>query len=84
METIEGNYTFIQNLAAISTSGLLIDQSHLPPSNLHHTKNLLASVRGWLITPVGTIGVVILALTVTLMPVWHRTEKERKSEGASP
>lgn len=72
METIEGNYTFIQNLTAITTSRLFFDQSHLPPSNLHQTKNLLASVRGYLITPLGALCLVILALTITLMPIWHR------------
>lgn len=80
METIESNYTFIQNLTAITTSRLLIDQSHLPPSNLHQTKNLLASARGYLITPVGTLGLVILAVTITLMPIWHK--KEREGENA--
>jgi len=75
METIESNYNFIQNLAAITTAELLIDQSHLPPSNLHQTKNLLAYTRDYLITPVGTLGLVILALTITLMPVWHRRRR---------
>ncbi len=75
METIEDNYNFIQNLAAITTSELLIDQSHLPPSNLHQTKNLLAYARDYLITPVGTLGLVIVVLTITLMPVWHRRRR---------
>jgi len=75
METIEDNCTFIQNIAAITTSQLLIDQSHLPLSNLHHTKNLLAYIRGRLITPVGTLGLVIVALTLTLMPIWHRRRR---------
>ena len=72
METMGSNYNFIQNIADITTSRLLIDQSHLPPSNLHQTKNLLAYIRGWLITPVGTLSLVILALTITLMPIWQR------------
>lgn len=71
MQTIESNYTFVQNIAAITTSELLIDQSHLPPSSLHQTKNLLAYLRGSLITPLGTLGLVMLALTVTLMPLWR-------------
>ncbi|GAH71647.1 unnamed protein product, partial [marine sediment metagenome] len=45
METIESNYDFVQNIAAITTFRLLVDQSHLPPSNLHQTKNLLAYIR---------------------------------------
>ncbi len=52
METMESNYTLIQNIAAITTSRLLIDQSHLPPSNLHQSKNLLASIREPFTTPV--------------------------------
>ncbi len=75
MEAIESNYNFIQNIAGITTSRLLIDQSHLPPSNLHQTKNLLASIRGYLTTPVGTLGLVILALTITLMPIWYRKKR---------
>ncbi len=75
METIESNCDFIQNLADITTSRLLIDQSHLPPSNLQRTKNLLADIRGSLITPAGTLGLVIVALTITLMPIWHKRRR---------
>jgi len=76
METIESNYDFIQNIAAITTSKLLIDQSHLPPSNLHQTKNLLASIRASFVTPVGAIGLVIAALTITLIPIWRKKRGE--------
>jgi len=72
METIESNYTFIQNIAAITTSELLIDQSHLPSSNLDQAKNLLASIRTPFTTPVGVVGLVIVALTVTLIPIWYK------------
>ena len=72
METIESNYNFIQNAATITTSELLIDQSHLPPSSLHQTKNLLADIHGYLVAPVGTLGLVIVAVTITLMPLWYR------------
>ena len=71
METLGDNYKFIQNIAALTASDILIDHSHLPPSNLHQTKNLLASIRGALITPLGTIGMVVLVLAITLMPLWH-------------
>ncbi len=71
MERLESNYNFIQNIAALTTSNLLIDQSHLPPSNLHQTKSLLTYIHGYLTTPLGTLGLVILALTVTLMPLGH-------------
>lgn len=71
MAAMESNYNVIRNIAAINTSKLLIDQSHLPSSNLHQTKDLLTYLRGSLITPLGTIGLVILALTITLMPLWR-------------
>lgn len=75
MDTIEGNDNFMQNIAATTTSELLIDQSHLPPSNLHQTKNLLTYLRGFLVTPLGTLGLVILALTITLMPLWQERRR---------
>jgi len=75
METMESNYDFVQNIAAITTSRLLIDQSHLPPSNLHQTKNLLAAIRDSVTTPVGAVSLVIVALTITLIPIWHKKER---------
>jgi len=71
METVEGNRAFIRNIAAVTTAELLIDQSHLPPSNLCQTKNLLASIRGSFGTQIGAMSLVILVLTITLMPVWQ-------------
>lgn len=71
MQTMESNYNFIQNIGAITTTSLLIDQSHLPPSNLQQTKGLLSYIRASLTTPLGTLGLVILALTITLMPLWR-------------
>jgi len=71
MQAIESNDHFIQNIAATTTTELLIDQSHLTQSNLHQTKDLLAYLRGALVTPVGSLTLVIAALTITLMPLWH-------------
>lgn len=78
METLASNYNFMQNIAALTPSNLLIDQSHLPPSNLYQTKNLLARIHGFFITPLGTLGLVILALTITLMPLWHKRKTEEE------
>ncbi len=74
MEKIEGNHDLVQNIAA--TSRLFIDQSHLPPSNLHRSKDLLASLRSYLVTPVGAVGLVILVLAITLIPIWYRIKRE--------
>ncbi|MFC2002714.1 DUF4350 domain-containing protein [Chloroflexota bacterium] len=71
MAYLANNSIFLQNIAATATSKLFIDQSHLPPTNLSHTKNLLASVRDSVTTPVGAAILVILVLTVTLMPIWR-------------
>jgi hypothetical protein len=80
METIESNCAFIQNIAAATTSEFLFDQSHLPPSNLHQSKNLLASIRNFFNTPGGAVGLVIVALTVTLIPVWYKKEGSKYPE----
>jgi len=76
METIEGNDSFIQNIAAATTTSLYIDQSHLPPSELHQTKSLLTQTRGFLTTPLTTAGLVILALIVALKPVWYKKKED--------
>ena len=72
MSTMGSNYAFIQNIVATTTSRLLIDQSHLPQSNLGQTKNLLADVRGFFSLPAGTIGLVVAALTITLIPIFGK------------
>jgi len=72
MEAMESNPSLIENMADITTSRLFIDQSHLPPSNLHYTKNLLAYLHGFLVAPWGTVGVVILVLAITLIPIWYK------------
>ena len=79
MSKIEDNNNFVQNIAAITTSRLLIDQSHLPPSNLSQTKNLLADVRDLVSTPLGTMGLVIVALAITMIPILRK--KEIREEG---
>lgn len=75
METIEGNGSFIQNIAATTTS-LYLDQSHLPPSELHQTRSLLTQIRSFLATPWGTAGLVILALIVVLKPLYHKKKED--------
>jgi hypothetical protein len=71
MSGIEDNHQLIQNIATLNTTPPLVDQSHLTPSNLHQTKDLLASARGSLASPLGTLGVVALALSLTLLPFWR-------------
>ncbi len=77
MQDIADNHTFRQNIAATATCELLIDQSHLPPSNLLHTKTRLASILNLFITPLGKVGLVVLALTATLIPIWRKKERRQ-------
>ena len=71
MNAIDENEGFIQNIADTTTS-LYIDQSHLPPSDLHQTKILLARGRGYLANPLMTAGLVALVVIITLEPVWYK------------
>jgi len=72
MDSLDDNYSAIENIAGISSSQLYLDQSHLPHSDLHYTKNLLADVRSVLTTPVGTLALVAVLLILILRPIWPR------------
>jgi hypothetical protein len=71
---LEGNGSFIENIAAATKANLYLDQSHLPPSELHQTKSLLTQARGWLASLPGTAGMMVLALIVVLKPIYKKTE----------
>jgi hypothetical protein len=75
MNPIDENEGFIGNIAD-STTSLYLDQSHLPPSDLHQTKAMLERGRAYLTNPVATAGLVALAVVITLKPVWYRKKKE--------
>ncbi len=81
MEEIADNDKLRQNIAAITTANLYIDQSHLPPSSFHRTKNLLAHTLDSLTTLPGTLGVVLVALTVTLIPIWRKPSSKPLEKG---
>jgi hypothetical protein len=72
MDALDDNYGVIENIASISSSGLYLDQSHLPHSDLHYTKNLLADVRSVLTTPVGMLALVAVLLIMIMRPMWPR------------
>jgi len=81
MAAMDGNRAFLHNIA--TTGSLFIDQSHLPPSERHQTRNLLARIRGFLTTPPGTLGLVTVLLAIALRPIWHR-KKEDPAEAPPP
>lgn len=74
MQPLANNSHLISNIAAIAPSRVFIDQSHLPHSTLDDARNLLASLRDVLSTPVGASVLVALSLTIALIPLW----KERR------
>lgn len=78
MGEVGSNRVLVQNIAAITTEELLIDQSHLPPSNLDQTRGFLAYVRGFLSTPAATVGLIAVVLAVVLIPVWHKKEEREE------
>lgn len=71
MGPIGDNDRLVQNIAAAGST-ILIDQSHLPTSNLSEAKDVLTQIRNFFTTPPGTLGLVLAVITVTLMPLWHR------------
>ena len=79
MNPIDENGAFIQNIVD-STTSLYIDQSHLPPSDLHQTKDLISRGREYLTEPLVTAGLVTLAIVVTLKPVWYRKKETAEKE----
>ncbi len=74
MATIEGNAALMRNIAA-STDTLYIDQSHLEQSELYRSRNWLQKARNLASTSAGTAGLVIIALTASLLPVWHQKKE---------
>jgi hypothetical protein len=71
MANIGGNAVLINNIAA-GTEVLYIDQSHLEQPELYLAKNWLHRGRQVAATSTGTSGLVIIALTASLIPVWYR------------
>ena len=78
MKQMDENDSFIQNVVATTKGNLYIDQSHLPPSDLHRTKSLLAQGRNLLKKPLVTAGLVTLILIIALKPVWYRKKENRE------
>jgi hypothetical protein len=76
MKAVAGNDGLIQNIVAVTATDIYFDQSHLPLSELHQTKSLLAQARGWLATPPATAGLVTLALIWATRPIWHKKKED--------
>ena len=78
MLEMEDNHLFIEEALAVggAYTGVIIDESHLPPSPLEGAQATLEVARSALETPEGTIGLALAMLVLALAPVW------RKNKGA--
>lgn len=70
MKDIEGNARLLANLA--NGQSLFIDQSHLPATDLSQAKLILFGVRRLLTTPLATLLLVVLVVSLALLPAWRR------------
>ncbi|MFC1908302.1 DUF4350 domain-containing protein [Chloroflexota bacterium] len=80
MGAIADNNILMQNISTLTTANLFFDQSHLPPSNLVQIKKKLVRIHDFLVTPSGTMGLVILTLTIVLIPVWRKRTAHLKGD----
>ena len=71
METIGENEILIRNIVA-DANALYIDQSHLPPSDLHRSKDLITRGREFIAEPLVMAGLIALTVVISLRPVWYR------------
>jgi hypothetical protein len=78
MEPIEGNSHLLQNVIS-NSNAVYIDQSHLPASDLSHTRNALAQVRDFLSNPAVTAILVAAVLGISLIPIWYRKKNTGKT-----
>lgn len=87
MEGQGNNNILIQNLATPSKSGIYLDHSHLPQSNLVETKKILKQIHDFISNPTVTVLLVIVLLIAILLPMsyggkWFdkRAKKRESSE----
>lgn len=70
------NRRFLENIAQ---GQIFLDQSHLPKSPLDEAKGKLRIARNVLATLWGTLALIVLALVLTLKPIWNmRKLKQRE------
>jgi hypothetical protein len=70
----EENLPFINEAISIghASPAVLLDESHLPPTNLVDAKDALRAIRSALATPQGVVAMVLVVLAVIMIPVWRR------------
>lgn len=64
------NLRLAQNIAALATHRLYIDQAHLPTSNLLEAKGRLDRLYSAIRTPAGTLTLIVLVISFMLILIW--------------
>jgi hypothetical protein len=73
----DNNHKFIENITQIQSRNpeILVDQTHLPKTNIYSAKEWLAIARNWFSSTPAVSGLVAAALVVTLHPLWMKKKK---------
>ncbi len=68
------NQQFLENIfqGEEADTRVLVDQSHLPETSLDEAKAILGVTRNRIATFWGTLGLIIVALVLTLRPIWRK------------
>jgi len=78
---MDDNLNFIKNLTQIQTSTptIFLDQSHLPRTSLDGAKETIVTVYDSASSPLGTLTLIAVILTLTLTPVWRKSGKNEQT-----
>lgn len=70
----EDNLRFLENVfqSAGPEPTVFLDQAHLPMSRLDEAKSVMATVRDFAAQPASAAGLVVIAITILLVPIWRR------------
>jgi len=77
MMVLDDNAAFIKNIVEVQGKNpkVMIDQSHLPREPLDEAKGTIAAVYALASSQMGTLSLITLTLTLTLIPLWWRKQK---------
>ncbi len=80
MQSLEDNSQFINDVVRIQGGNpqVFVDQSHLPKTPLDNAKADLAVVYSSVASPIGTLILIALVLTISLKALWKNEKNDQK------
>lgn len=77
MISMDDNLNFIKYIIEFQEPNpeILIDQTHLPKTPLDEAKEKIATVYMMVSLPLGTLALIAVILSLTLIPIWRKGEK---------